>query len=135
MGPSRSRGGPPLCVLLLPAPLDRFILRDQAEDLLRAPRVVALGPGRVPYGAYARLPASAAARLAALEARRLLRSLRGGAPRVVVIFHALQEPVARAMVDAVPGCELWYWRWDRYEMAYDASPRMRARLAEMHEAA
>ena len=52
-----------------------------------------------------------------------------------MIFHALQEPVARAMVDAVPGCELWYWRWDRYEMAYDASPRMRARLAEMHEAA
>jgi hypothetical protein len=135
VGPSRSRGGPPLCVLLLPAPLDRFILRDQAEDLLRAPRVVALGPGRVPYGAYARLPARAAAPLAALEARRLLRSLRGGAPRVVVIFHALQEPVARAMVDAVPGCELWYWRWDRYEMAYDASTRMRARLAEMHEAA
>jgi len=122
-------------VLLLPAPLERFILRDQAEDLLRAPRVVALGPGRVPYGAYARLPAAAAARLAAFEARRLLRALRGGAPRVVVIFHALQEPVARAMVDAVPGCELWYWRWDRYEMAYDASPRMRARLAEMHEAA
>ena len=122
-------------MLLLPAPLERFILRDQAEDLLRAPRVVALGPGRVPYGAYARLPAAAAARLAAFEARRLLRALRGGAPRVVVIFHALQEPVARAMVDAVPGCELWYWRWDRYEMAYDASPRMRARLAEMHEAA
>ena len=42
-------------MLLLPAPLERFILRDQAEDLLRAPRVVALGPGRVPYGAYARL--------------------------------------------------------------------------------
>src|SRR3954466_9024136 len=57
------RGGPlasarvarPLCVPLLPAPLERFILRDQAEDLLRAPGVVAVGPGRVPYGAYARL--------------------------------------------------------------------------------
>ncbi len=135
VGTSRPRGGPSLCVLLLPAPLERFILRDQAEDLLRAPRVVALEPGRVPYGAYARVPRAVAARLARLEARRRLRALRGGTPRVVVIFHALQEPVARAMVDAVPGCELWYWRWDRYEVAYDAAPRMRARLAAMHEAA
>ena len=127
--PAPAERGPALCVLLLPAPLERFILRDQAEDLLRAPRVVALEPGRLPYGAYARLPAAVADRLAALEARRLLRGLRGGTPRVVAILHALQEPVARAMVDAVPGCELWYWRWDRYEMAYDASPRMRARPA------
>ena len=122
-------------MLLLPAPLERFILRDQAEDLLRAPRVVALEPGRIPYGAYARVPRAVAARLARLEARRLLRGLRGGAPRVVVIFHALQEPVARAMVDAVPGCELWYWRWDRYEVAYDASRRQRDRLEELHLAA
>jgi hypothetical protein len=135
VGPSRSGGEPALCVLLLPAPLERFILRDQAEDLLRAPRVVALGPGRLRYGAYARLPRFVANRLAAFEARRLLRSLHGGRPRVVAIFHALQEPVARAMVDAVPGCELWYWRWDRYERAYDAAPRMRARIEAMHEAA
>jgi hypothetical protein len=125
----------PLCVLLLPAPLERFILRDQAEDLLRAPGVVAVGPGRVPYGAYGRLPSFAADRLAALEARRVLASLPDGTPRVVVIFHALQEPVARAILDGVPGCELWYWRWDRYERAYDASPRLRARLEAMHEAA
>ena len=135
MGTSHPSAGPPLCVLLLPAPLERFILRDQAEDLLRAPRVVAVGPGRVPYGAYGRLPRAVARRLAALEARRMLRSVRGGVPRAVVIFHALQEPVARAIVDAVPGCELWYWRWDRYEVAYDASPRLRARLTELHEAA
>ena len=30
----------PICVLLLPAPLEHFILRDQAEDLLRASQVV-----------------------------------------------------------------------------------------------
>jgi hypothetical protein len=127
-----------LCVLLLPAPLRRFILRDQAEDLLRAPGVVAVGPGRVPYGAYGRLPAPVADRLAAVQARRLLAALRrrgDGTPRVVVIFHALQEPVARAIVDAVPGCELWYWRWDRYERAYDAPPRLRRRLETLHEAA
>jgi len=27
----------PLCLLLLPRPLPQFILRDQAQDLLRAP--------------------------------------------------------------------------------------------------
>lgn len=125
----------PLCLLLLPAPLERFILRDQAEDLLRAPGVVAVGPGRVPYGAYARLPRALADRLAAVEARRVLRAVRGGTPRVVVIFHALQEPVARAILDAVPGAELWYWRWDRYERAYDAAPRLRDRIEALHEAA
>ena len=126
----------PLCLLLLPAPLERFILRDQAEDLLRAPGVVAVGPGRVPYGAYGRLPRAAADRLARLEARRVVHALPDDAiPRVVVIFHALQEPVARAVLDAVPDGELWYWRWDRYEVAYDASPRLRARLARLHEAA
>ena len=41
MGRSDDTAGHPLCVLLLPAPLERFILRDQAEDLLRSPRVVA----------------------------------------------------------------------------------------------
>jgi hypothetical protein len=128
-----SRSGT-LCVLLLPAPLRGFILRDQAEDLLRAPGVVAVEPGRVPYGAYGRLPRAAADRLARLQARRVLRSL-DGEPRVVVIFHALQEPVARAIAEAVPGCELWYWRWDRYERAYDASPRLRGRLDELHGAA
>ena len=124
-------------MLLLPAPLERFILRDQAEDLLRADGVVAADPPRVPYGAYARLPSASATPLAARQARRLVRTLRrrGGEPRVVVIFHALQYPLARAMVDAAPGCELWYWRWDRYELAYDAPTAMRARLAELHEAA
>jgi len=34
-----------------------------------------------------------------------------------------------------PDCELWYGRWDRYEDAYDASPKMRARLTELHEMA
>jgi hypothetical protein len=122
-------------VLLLPAPLRRFILRDQAEDLLRAPGVVAAEPGRLPYGAYGRLPRAAANRLARIEARRVLRGLGAGTPRVVVIFHALQDPVAGAILDAAPGCELWYWRWDRYERAYDASPRLRARLEELHASA
>jgi hypothetical protein len=122
----------PLCVLLLPRELEQFILRDQAEDLLTAPGVVAIEPARVPYGAYLRVPAPVADGLAATQARRL--KLRGR-PAAVVIFHPLQYPMARALISDHPDCELWYWRWDRYEVAYDASPRRRARLEELHEQA
>src|SRR3954470_18972864 len=123
---------PPLCVLLLPRELEEFILRDQAEDLLTAPGVVAIEPARVPYGAYLRLPAAVADGLAATQARRLRLP---GIPRVIVIFHPLQYPLARGLIAQHPDAELWYWRWDRYEVAYDASPRQRARLEELHMAA
>jgi hypothetical protein len=119
----------PLCVLLLPRALEQFILRDQAEDLLTAPGVVAIEPARISYGAYLRLPAPVADGLAATQARRAKLP---GRPAAVVIFHPLQYPMARALVSDHPDCELWYWRWDRYEVAYDASPRRRARLEELH---
>jgi glycosyltransferase involved in cell wall biosynthesis len=122
----------PLGVLLLPRELERFILRDQAEDLLTAPGVVAIEPARVPYGAYLRLPASVADGLAATQARRLRLP---GTPAAIVIFHPLQYPLARSLIAQHPDAELWYWRWDRYEVAYDASRRRRARLEELHEAA
>src|SRR3954454_18759229 len=123
---------PPICVLLLPRALESFILRDQAEDLLTAPGVVAVEPARVPYGAYLRLPASVADGIAATQARRLRLP---GIPRVIVIFHPLQYPLARGLIAQHPDAELWYWRWDRYEVAYDASGRQRARLEELHIAA
>ncbi len=135
MGPDLVPSDTPLCVLLLPTPLERFILADQARDLLRAPGVVAVDPARLPYGAYGRLGEGTANALAGVQARRLVRSLGAGpgTPRVLIIFHALQYPLARAILAAVPGCELWYWRRDRYERAYDAAPKRRARLAELHE--
>lgn len=138
----------PLCLLLLPRALDGFLLRDQADDLLRAPGVVAVDPPPVPYGALGRLPGVVADVLAGIQARRLVRTLArdarrgdargpgaiGGVPRVVVIFHPLQYVLARAIIGTVGGdCELWYGRWDRYENAYDASPRKRAQLATLHE--
>src|SRR3954452_25504786 len=132
---TRGGGGdepPPICVLLLPRELEHFILRDQAEDLLTAPGVVAVEPARVPYGAYLRLPASVADGLAATQARRLRLP---GVPRAIVIFHPLQYPLARGLIAQHPDAELWYWRWDRYEVAYDASARQRARLEELHLAA
>lgn len=120
----------PLCLLLLPRTLDGFILRDQAEDLLRAPGVVASEPGRVPYGTFARLPQAAIARLAGTLAGRVLDGL-DGTPRVVVIFHPLQLPVAEVIMQRT-GAELWYARWDRYEHAHDAGPGLRSRLASLH---
>ena len=127
----------PLCLLLLPRPLEGFILRDQAEDLLRADGVVAVDPPRVPYGALARMPHPMADRLANGVAKRLLRALarNGDRPKVVVIFHPVQVLLARAILEREPDCELWYGRWDRYEHAYDAGPEMRRRLTAMHEAA
>ena len=73
---------PQLCVLLLPRELERFILRDQAEDLLRAPNVVAVDPPRVPYGAFGRLYLSgpeAEIDAAAEAARAALSSVKGRA--------------------------------------------------------
>jgi hypothetical protein len=123
--------GRPIAVLLLPRSLERFILRDQAQDLLRAPGVVAVEPARVPYGAFGRLPGWLADGLAIRQARRLLRRLPGD-PRAIVIFHPFQYPLARALVAARPDCELWYSIWDRYDHAYDASPKLRERIAELH---
>src|SRR3954470_9881758 len=126
------REQPPIAGLLLPRTLESFILRDQAEDLLTGPGVVAVEPARISYGAYLRLPASVADGLAAAQARRLKLP---GIPRVIVIFHPLQYPLARGLIAQHPDAELWYWRWDRYEAAYDASRRQKARLEELHLAA
>lgn len=129
----------PACVLLLPRPLPEFILRDQAEDLLRGDDVVTVDPpwGKRGYGAALRLgdnPAGAA--VARRQAGALLKRLHADArdPRVIVIFHATQEPVAAALC-ARTDAELWYWRWDRYEAAGDADPARRERLAELHRRA
>src|SRR4051794_39759261 len=130
--PRAGQEPPPIGVLLLPRRLEEFILREQAEDLLTAPGVVAVEPARISYGAYLRVPASVADGLAATQARRLKLP---GVPRAIVIFHPLQYPLARALVAAHPDAELWYWRWDRYDAAYDASSRKRARLEELHLAA
>jgi hypothetical protein len=121
-------------LLLLPRPLEGFILEDQVRDLARAPAVVVAAPPRVRYGAVLRVPEAVAARVAAVVARRLLRGVRGEL-RAVVIFHPVQWPVARALLALAPGAELFYARWDRYECAPDATPAQRARLAALHEQA
>src|SRR4051794_40712439 len=76
------------------------------------------------------MPESIAVLLAAGQARRLRRAIRE--VRVVVMFHPLQLYLAEALLARHPGAELWYSRWDRYEVARDAPPRMRRRLEALH---
>ena len=95
----------PLCVLLLPAPLETFELRERAEELLTAPGVAAVDPPRLSYGGAARLGESFADGLAAVQARRMRLP---GHPRALVVFDALQYPLARAIAGIHPDAELWY---------------------------
>jgi hypothetical protein len=95
----------PLCVLLLPAPLEAFELRERAEDLLTAPGVAAVDPPRLSYAAAARLGDSFADSLAGVQARRLRLP---GIPRALVVFDPLQYPLARGLTDPYPDAELWY---------------------------
>jgi hypothetical protein len=95
----------PLCVLLLPAPLEEFDLRERAEDLLTAPGVAAVDPPRLSYTAAARLGDSFADSLAVVQARRLRLP---GIPRALVVFDPLQYPLARALTGPYPDAELWY---------------------------
>jgi hypothetical protein len=137
VGPADPTAQTPICVLLLPVPLERFAERERAEDLMRAQGVVGVDPARLPYTAFGRLPEPFGDGLAARQARRLVRTLRRrkGTPRVVVIFHALQYQLARAVVAAVPACELWYWRTAGEEAAADDAPTVRERRRRLDERA
>jgi hypothetical protein len=95
----------PLCVLLLPAPLETFALRERAEDLLTAPGVAAVDPPRLTYAAAARFGEAFADGLTVVQARRLRLP---GFPRAIVVFDPLQYPLARALAGVHPDAELWY---------------------------
>ena len=137
MGPADPTAQAPICVLLLPVPLERFAERERTEELLRRQGVVGVDPARLPYTAFGRLPEPFADGLAARQARRLVRTLRRrkGSPRVVVMFHALQYQLARAVVASVPGCELWYWRTPGGEAPADDAPKVRERRRRLDERA
>ena len=95
----------PLCLLLLPARLEEFELRERAEDLLTAPGVAAVDPPRLSYRGAARLGESFADGLTVVQARRLRLP---GYPRALVVFAPLQYPLARALAGIHPDAELWY---------------------------
>ena len=88
----------PLCVLVLPAPLEELAYADLLREVLRARGVVAIEPGRIPFAPGGR-PAKA-------QARRLMRRL-PGRPAVVVAFDPAQRGLATAMVERVADAQLW----------------------------
>jgi hypothetical protein len=93
----------PLCLLLLPARLERFEHRALAEDLLDAPGAIAVEPA--PAGTLRRVPGLIRDGLAATQARRMKLP---GSPRALVLYDAAQYPLARALVAANRDAELWY---------------------------
>ena len=120
---------PPIALLLVPRTVERFILYDQGQDLLRAPGVVAVEAPKLPYGALGRLPRWLGDALAAAQAARLKPP---GRPVAAMMFHPFQWPFARALVARWPDCQLWYGLFDRTPAAPDAGSRTRARLEELH---
>lgn len=114
----------PLGLLLLPERLERFAAREHAEDLLRAPGVVATDPPAIPWAAIGRLPLGFALVVAARQSKRLLRAL-PGTPRAVIVYEPPQVPLALALLARTDErTQLWY--------AEVAAP---GRQAELHEVA
>ena len=91
----------PLAVLVLPSRLEEFELAGHARDLLAIPRVVAVEPARKRRSRPAR------EMMAALHARRLRFP---GEPRLFVLYHPGQYPLARALLGVHEQAELWYVR-------------------------
>jgi hypothetical protein len=116
----------PLAVLLLPQRLEEFELTEHARDLLRAPRVVALEPPRVPWRRLARLPEAFALRTALRSAKRLKLP---GEVRVVILYDPLQTFMALALLARHPEAELWYLRPEREGTEDDA--KLKRRIPEL----
>jgi hypothetical protein len=98
----------PLALLLLPTKLEEFELADHARELLAIPRVLALEPGRW------RTPRFLRESVPARTARRLPLP---GEPRVLVLYHPQQYPLARALCARYEQAELWYIRPDAAQMS------------------
>jgi hypothetical protein len=90
-----------LAILLLPSRFEDFELAAHARDLLEIPRVLALEPSR---------RSTPTALRDAVSARQASRLRLRGEPRVFVLYHPLQYPLARALLAAHEQAELWYFQ-------------------------
>lgn len=88
-----------LAVLLLPGKLEGIALEAHARDLLSIPRVIALEPSRV------RPPGFLRDSISVRQARRLRFP---GQPRLLLLYHPAQYPLARALCARYEDLELWY---------------------------
>ena len=94
----------PLLLLLLPARLEDFALREAAEALLAAPGAVAIEPARVSYRSIGGLPAPMASSIARRQAKRMRLP---GVPRAIAVFDPLQLPLAGALLERHGDAEVW----------------------------
>jgi hypothetical protein len=108
-----------LAVLLLPGKLERIALEAHARDLLSIPRVIALEPSRV------RPPRFLRDAISLRQARRLRFP---GQPRLLLLYHPAQYPLARALCARYEDLELWY-------LSPDIQDRPTADQAHAREAA
>lgn len=121
-------------LLLLPRPVDAFVLGDHARELIDTAGGAAALPGRVPYGALTRAPAAMRGGVARTIAGHLARQVPAGwspSETVLVAYHAIQWPAISSLLARGVADELWYCRWDRYEEAQDAG-RLRELLRDWH---
>jgi hypothetical protein len=86
--------GEPLLVLLLPTKLEELPQRERAEDLLRAPGVIAVEPPPVSWRRLGGLPQVTLERIARRQAKRMKLP---GIPHAVAVF----EPTQRALAEAL----------------------------------
>jgi hypothetical protein len=92
-------GEDPLAILLLPGRLEGLAMESHARDLLSIPRVVALEPPRVHSGRSLR---------DAVSLRQARRLRFPGRPRLLLLYHPAQYPLARALCACHEDLELWY---------------------------
>ena len=88
-----------LAVLLLPSKLEDFALEAHARQLLSIPRVIALEPSRYHTPRFMRN---------ALSMRQARRLPFPGRPKMAVLYHPAQYPLARALLAHDNELELWY---------------------------
>jgi hypothetical protein len=100
----------PLGVLLLPSKLEDFKLVEHARDLLSIPRVLALEPSRHKAPRFMR---------ESIPARTARRLKFPGDPRMLILYHPRQYPLARALCARYEQAELWYVRPEPDELVGD----------------
>jgi hypothetical protein len=122
---ARADADDPLAILLLPGRLEGLAMEAHVRDLLSIPRVVALEPSRLRPGRSVRDATSLR------QARRLRFP---GRPRLLLLYHPAQYPLARALCACHESLELWYMppgrtaleTTDREMLTFDELARERA---------
>ncbi len=114
-----------LAALLLPCRLEDFGLVAHARDLLAIPRVLAIEPS------HRHTPRLFRESVPLRQAKRLKLP---GQLRVVVLYHPMQYPLARALLGRHAEAELWYMRPERDAIQAER-PFTRAELLEFDDLA